>query len=76
MIAVEVATQPDTKDFLIYRVDYEGHDKRPRHEIAGESSLQIEARRFAGIMHHSEPEEGVYYEVRGAVSDRLLFSTR
>lgn len=72
MIAVEHAVQPVTKDFLIYRVEAEnGHA-----EIAGESSLETEARRFAGIMYHSEPEEGVCYEVRGAVSDELLFSTR
>lgn len=71
MIAVEEAVQPATKEFLIYRIDAEGHA-----EIAGESSLEIEARRFAGIMHHSEPDEGVFYEVRGAVSDEMLFSTR
>ena len=72
MIAVEEAVQPATKEFLVYRVEAaDGHV-----EIAGESSLETEARRFAGIMHHSEPEEGVFYEVRGAVSDDLLFSTR
>lgn len=43
MIAVEEAVQPATKEFLIYRIDAEGHA-----EIAGESSLEIEARRFAG----------------------------
>ena len=72
MIAVEHAVQPETKDFLIYRVQaQDGHA-----EIAGESSLETEAGRFAGIMYHSEPDEGVFYEVRGAVSDDLLFSTR
>ncbi|MDN5697956.1 MAG: hypothetical protein L0G70_08295 [Rubrobacter sp.] len=72
MIAVEHAVQPATKDFLIYRViAQDGHA-----EIAGESSLETEARRFAGVMEASEPEEGVCYEVRDAVSDELLFSTR
>lgn len=71
MIAVEEATRIDTKDFLIYRVDVTGQA-----EISGESSLEIEARRFAGIMHHAEPERGVYYEVRGSTGDELLFTTR
>lgn len=71
MIAVEQAVQPDTKDFLVYRVDEEGHA-----EIAGESSLQIEARRFAGIMACFDTEESVHYEARRAASDELLFSTR
>ena len=71
MTAVEEADRIDTRDFLIYRVDTDGHP-----EIAGESSQEIEARRFAGIMHHAEPERGVYYEVRVSTGDELLFTTR
>ena len=50
MIAVEHAVQPATKDFLIYRViPQDGHA-----EISGESSLETEARRFAGVMEASD----------------------
>ena len=71
MITLDDAARIDTKDFLIYRVNVAG-----KAEISGESSLEIEARRFAGIMHQSETDAGVYYEVRGSTSDELLFTTR
>lgn len=72
MIAVEETAQPVTKEFLVYRVN--ASDSHA--EIAGESSLEIEARRFAGIMAGAEPEEGVFYEVRDTDADVLMFSTR
>ena len=40
------------------------------------SSLESEARRFAGIMAGAEPEEGFFYEVRDTDADELVFSTR
>lgn len=61
------------KDFLVYRVnETDGH-----YEIAGESALEIEARRFAGLMAAvgCAEDAGGHYEAWRVSDPVLLFTT-
>lgn len=59
------------KDFLVYRVsEADGH-----YEIAGESALEIEARRFAGLMAADETANRTHYEAWRVSEPTLLFTT-
>lgn len=59
------------KDYLIFRVDaLEGC-----RELSGESALEAEAARYAGLMAVSEGDADIHYEVRLAATGGLLHTT-
>lgn len=57
------------KEYTVFRVDEQDGWSR---ELAGESDLEQEAVRFAGMLLFTEAEEDVYYEVRLSRTGELV----
>jgi hypothetical protein len=62
----------ELKDYVVMRVDEKAGWSR---ELYGESDLEGEAIRFAGMLAGFEAEEGVCFEVRTSRGYTLVYST-
>jgi hypothetical protein len=62
----------DLKDYVVVRVDERAGWSR---ELYGESELEGEAIRFAGMLASFEAEEDVCFEVRTSRGYALVYST-
>jgi hypothetical protein len=62
----------ELKDYVVLRVDEKAGWSR---ELYGESDLEGEAIRFAGMLASFEAKEGVSFEVRTSCGYALVYST-